>query len=170
VKSSLFLGCLAAWLGHSVKLLDIVVRSRVGDRFERCLLHRRGASPQLPLAADVRCFTRAAARMAPPTLGRARRRRHACSRGLWLWQPLPVDLPRWRDRGASCRRLAAGIAEATDVPLPAGGWVHVVGRFEYSRPVPSHREKASSPKVDVEYVWLGLGHGYGYSPIRHNSR
>ena len=50
------------------------------------------------------------------------------------------------------------------------GWVHVVGRFEYSRPVPSHREKTSSPKVDVEYVSLGLGHGYGYSrEINHVS-
>ena len=50
------------------------------------------------------------------------------------------------------------------------GWVRVVGRFEYSRPVPSRRVKTSDPKVDVEYVWLGLGHGYGYSrEINHVS-
>ena len=50
------------------------------------------------------------------------------------------------------------------------GWVHVVGRFEYSRPVPSHPVKTSDPKVDARYVWVGLGHGYGYSrEINHVS-
>jgi hypothetical protein len=50
------------------------------------------------------------------------------------------------------------------------GWVHVVGRFEYSRPVASRLEKTSDPKVDVERVWVGLGHGYGYSrEINHVS-